>query len=383
MNNRYSTVEKIPINPKRLTWCCKKYNANFGELSAQLKISLNSLEQARITVKQLEKIANYFNHSLLFFLEKKDPKEEQILSLQFRTVNNQKPELDLKIQNLIKRVERQRKIYLGLLEDLETPPKNWYPNHLNLDKKNLKPTAKTVRDWLALKENFNFAEIRNAIEKKGIMVVVSNGYNGKWQLPKRNLIRGISLYFEKLPIIVVKKQSDGAKAFTLLHELSHLLLHKNSFIDEEENFYSHHKKEKEANQLSANILVPEYFLIGINKEKLLQCEVEDYDSFLENYSKRWCVSAEVILRCFLDLKILPRTKYQSYREYRNNLTFPESAAGSREWRYREPIHIFGKPFVATVLDAFYNEHITLVKASDYLDNLKIKDLYQLENVFAR
>ena len=121
------------------------------------------------------------------------------------------------------------------------------------------------------------------------------------------------------------------------------------------------------------------FFNGINK---LLLEVEDYDSFLENYSKRWCVSAEVIF-CFLDLKILPRTKYQSYREYRNNLTFPESAAGSREWRYREPIHIFGKPFVATVLDAFYNEHITLVKASDYLDNLKIKDLYQLENVFTR
>ncbi len=372
-------MEKIAINPSRLDWCCKKYNTGFEELSAQLKISLESLEQAKITGKQLEKIANYFTHSLLFFLEKKEPKEEQILSLQFRTVNNQKPELDLKIQSLIKRAEQQRKIYLGLLEGLETPPKNWYPTHLKLDNQNLKATAKIVRNWLALKENFNFTEIRNAVEKKGIMLVLPNAYNGKWQIKKQHPVRGISLYFEKLPVIIVKKQlSDAPQAFTLLHELAHLLIHKNSFIDEEADFDSHRRKEKEANQLAANILVPEEFLNIISKTELLQCEVENYDNFLENHCNRWCVSAEVILRRFLDLKILPQTKYQSYREYRENLTFPESTGGSREWRHREPMHIFGKPFVATVLDAFYNKHITLVKASDYLDNLKIKDLHQLE-----
>jgi hypothetical protein len=38
--------------------------------------------------------------------------------------------------------------------------------------------------------------------------------------------------------------------------------------------------------------------------------------------------------------------------------------------------------VETVLDALSARHITLAKASSYLDNLKIKDLHQLERHFA-
>ena len=38
-------------------------------------------------------------------------------------------------------------------------------------------------------------------------------------------------------------------------------------------------------------------------------------------------------------------------------------------------------FVRTVLDSLYARHITLAKASGYLDNLKIKDLHQLERYY--
>jgi hypothetical protein len=38
--------------------------------------------------------------------------------------------------------------------------------------------------------------------------------------------------------------------------------------------------------------------------------------------------------------------------------------------------------VRTVLDALSARHITLAKASSYLDNLKIKDLHLLEQHFA-
>jgi hypothetical protein len=35
-----------------------------------------------------------------------------------------------------------------------------------------------------------------------------------------------------------------------------------------------------------------------------------------------------------------------------------------------------------VLDSLYARHITLARASSYLDNLKIKDLHQLEQYYA-
>ncbi|MGZ5052648.1 MAG: hypothetical protein ACXWF8_16665 [Methylobacter sp.] len=56
--------------------------------------------------------------------------------------------------------------------------------------------------------------------------------------------------------------------------------------------------------------------------------------------------------------------------------------GNRQYRHREPKHIFGDTFVRTVLDALDARYITLAKASSYLDNLKINDLHQLERHIA-
>ena len=52
------------------------------------------------------------------------------------------------------------------------------------------------------------------------------------------------------------------------------------------------------------------------------------------------------------------------------------------YRHREPKHIFGDRFVSTVLDALNSRHITLSKASSYLDSLKINDLHELERHYA-
>jgi Zn-dependent peptidase ImmA (M78 family) len=65
--------------------------------------------------------------------------------------------------------------------------------------------------------------VRESVENKGIMVIVSNGYNGPWQIDKSDPTRGFCLYYDMLPIIAIKKQSKGAMAFTLMHELAHLI----------------------------------------------------------------------------------------------------------------------------------------------------------------
>jgi hypothetical protein len=47
--------------------------------------------QAVLSINQLEKIADYFNQSLLFFVEKTEATAENIYSPAFRTINNQQP----------------------------------------------------------------------------------------------------------------------------------------------------------------------------------------------------------------------------------------------------------------------------------------------------
>lgn len=89
-------MQKIAINPNRLKWCCQTLDIDVSGLHTDVGIAEKTLEnamqsQAVLSMKQLEKLADYFNQSLLFFLEPSDVSEDKIYSPQFRTINNQKP----------------------------------------------------------------------------------------------------------------------------------------------------------------------------------------------------------------------------------------------------------------------------------------------------
>jgi Zn-dependent peptidase ImmA (M78 family) len=384
-------MKKIAINPNRLKWCCQTLDIDVSGLHTDVGIAEKTLEnamqsQAVLSMKQLEKLADYFNQSLLFFLEPSDVSEDKIYSPQFRTINNQKPIHSRKLRAFIKNVERQRQVYLSLLSDLNMPIVQDWQTHLTID---------TARQWLGLKPKNTFNDLREAVESKGIMVVVSNGYNGQWQIDKNNPVRGFCLNYEKLPIIVIKKQvSKGAQAFTLMHELAHLLLHKESAIDDDKDFYSYKGKEKEANEFASYVLMPNDFLNKINLIELGNLDIQEYDNYLKAFKQDWCVSGDAILyRLFLDKEITKAyyQKYRNFKEQQRKKLLEEEKTNKelglktkiipRKYRHKETINMFGRAYVATVLDARHNKHITLSKASSYLDNLKIHTLHKLERDF--
>jgi len=381
-------MKKIAINPHRLQWCMNTSKIDISGLSTSINIAMQTLEhamtnQAVLSISQLEKIANFFKRSLLFFLDPNEVKEEKIYSHQFRTINNQKPIHSTKLRALIERIEKQRHIYLGLMEDLDEPiQSNWMPE-FKLNTKDIKQSSANVRQWINLPTRYDFDCLRQAVENKGIMVFVSNGYNGKWQIDKNEPVRGFSLYYDILPVIVIKKQvSKGAQAFTLMHELAHLLLHKESAIDNEEDYYNYQGKEKDANEFAGNLLIPDNFLRKIQIDDLLNLEVAKYDSYLADFKNQWCVSVEAILvRLLIDRKI-SQQHYQDYKNFKDTqgkiLTGSEADKIPRIYRHREPVNMFGRAFVYAVFDSLHNQHITLAKASTYLDNLKISDVRQLE-----
>lgn len=218
-------------------------------------------KEEALSVNQLGNLANYFKRSLLFFIDPKAIQEEKIYTPQFRTINNQKPIHSSKLRAFIERAEKQRLIYMGLVEDLGEPINKSWLLDLSAFGTDIKKISANVRQWLELPKTYDFNSLRQAVENKGIIVIVSNGYNGQWQIDKKNPVRGFSLYYDVLPIIVVKKQvSKGAQAFTLMHELAHVLLHKESAIDNDEDFYNYQGKEKEANEFAENVLIPDAFL---------------------------------------------------------------------------------------------------------------------------
>jgi Zn-dependent peptidase ImmA (M78 family) len=277
--------------------------------------------------------------------------------------------------------KKQREVYLGLLEDMdETERVRFSPP--DLQGKSLPEMARIVRNWLGLGGSNDFESYRRALEAKGILVFRSNGFSGKWQIPKENPIIGFTLYDPDCPVVVVKKHaSERRQTFTLMHELGHLLLHKSSSIDDEFDLNSHQGRERDANAFAGNLLVPDNFLALINDAERPEI-VSEYDVWLDRQIRAWGVSCEVILRRLLDAGRLPQSEYAAYREWHATLIIPQKEGGNRAYRYREPRHVFGDTYVRTVLDALNARQITLTKASSYLDSIKIKDLHSLEHFYA-
>jgi Zn-dependent peptidase ImmA (M78 family) len=381
-------MERIhSINPERIAWCCDDNGVTLDVLAAEVGVSLASLnrimegENVGLTFGQLSKIARYFGRGVLFFLEHTAINAEKVHTPEFRTLANQKPELSAKLRALIERAEWQRSIYLALREELvdadfpRFEPPAIVPN-------NVAEMARRVRAWLSLGNVNSFETYRSAIEAKGVLVFRTNGYNGKWQIAADSPIFGFALYKDDCPLIVVRKQdADSQQSFTLMHELAHLLLHKESSIDDEQDMYSHQGREREANAFAGRVLVPDELLMQI-RDADKPNDINEYDTWLSTFRRNWAVSGEVILRRLLDSGRLTQQEYASYREAKANAAPPPPGRGNRQYRHREPKHIFGDSFVRTVLGALSSRRITLAKACTYLDGLKISDVHALERHYA-
>ncbi len=380
-------MERIQsVNPARIEWSCAEHGITPSVLAAQLNISEATMARAlagepALTFNQLSKLAAFFGRGVLFFLEHEPVDETRIHTPQFRTLANQKPELSSTLKALIERVEKQRDIYVNLRQELGD---NDYPqfNPPELPHGDIPSATRLTREWLGLADQNNFDTYRAAIESRGILIFRSNGYNGKWQIPKVSPIIGFSLYDETCPVIVIKKlDSDRRQSFTLMHELGHLLLHKTSFIDDENDFSSHESFEREANLFAGHVLVPDSFLSMISDADR-PGNVAEYGQWLNNQTRAWGVSTEVVLRRLFDAGRLGQAQYHAYREWRAQPVAAREPGGTRLYRHREPVHMFGSPFVNTVLDSLHTRQITLAKASDYLDGLKVSDIHKLEHHLA-
>ena len=213
------------------------------------------------------------------------------------------------------------------------------------------------------------------------------GYQGAWRVKHDDLV-GFSMVHDQAPVIFVKKTSPERQVFTLFHELGHLLLHQSSCMDDVDNLQNDYyaKQEKEANQFAGLCLLPD----DLMKQKFPQISVtpEEYASTFKTFSSQLGLSVEVIVVRLLQMEKITQSDYQRYKKSsmleQQNAQHPTTTKqAKRKYRHREPRYIFGDRYVGVMLDAWHGKHITLNKASDYLDRLKIQDIYKLDQSYVR
>jgi Zn-dependent peptidase ImmA (M78 family) len=373
------------INPQRVAWCLADLNVSPEQAAKEASLPLERLNavlegDGGLTFGQLRQLADYLGRSVLFLLDASPIDAEGVNSPQFRTLAGQKPDLSRRIRQLVQRTERQRALFIDLSGELEGEARPGFkPPQLPGD---VREAARIARHWLGLAGANTFEGYRGAVERNGILVFRTNGYAGQWQIAKESPILGFALYDAVLPTIVVKKQeAESRQTFTLMHELGHVLLHKKSWVDDEADLATLHGAEREANQFAAHLLVPDEYLVAVRNAKQ-PADVAHFDQWLGGFRNAWGVSADVILLRLVEVGFLPQQRYDAYRRWRQEQPKVEGGRGSRAYRYREPSHVFGDRFVRTVLGALSARKITLSKASDYLDGLKVQDLHKLERFYA-
>lgn len=373
-------MERIEVNGARIGWCCQDRGISPADLARAVGLEPDLIADAiaghrGLTYRQLKAVADYFGRGVLFFAEPGNVEADEVHTPQFRSLANQKVDLPPRFLVLIERAERQREVYLSLRRDLGETVAPFVPPGNPQD-------SGAVRRWLGLRAENTFEGYRQAVERKGILVFRTNGYAGSWQINRELPLCGFSIFRRTCPIIVVRKESvEERQTFTLMHELGHLLLHRESFLDDHADLMSRTGREQEANRFAGEVLVPAIFLRAID-DAARPREVARYGQWLDVQRRQWGVSVEVILRRLLDLGRLGNDAYRSYRVWAEGQPLRVEEGGNRQYRHREPAHLFGQPFVRAVLDAMSAEHITLARASTYLDNLRISDVRKLESFLA-
>jgi Zn-dependent peptidase ImmA (M78 family) len=374
------------INAPLLLWARKSANMSLEEAAGKLGVAVDKLQlweegSAKPTVRQLQTIANIYKQSFAAFYLDEPPELFKPPVKDFRRLpSSGEPKISSALSLDLRLAIDRRAICLDLLDaESEKPIAFQASTNLKLDPENVGAHVRSLlsmnmerqRSWRDTRIAFN--AWRESMESHGVLVFQSKGID-------LQEMRGYSIAEFPLPVIVVnRKDAYAGRAFTLLHEFTHLLLRSSGVCDlytrESTHLSNADRVEVFCNHVAGAALVPRpHFTANkiVYQHKGTIWEDEELDSI----SKEFSVSKEVVLRRALTFGLTDKKFYEKKREQLQ-----------REYEKREPVEGFvpphtdvlslvGKRYVKLVLDRYYSDKITTSDLADFL-GMKLQHLEKL------
>jgi len=328
------------------------------------------------TIKQLRKLAKAYMRPIgLFFLPELPEDPESIRD--FRKIPDEfHEEMSPALRFEIRLAWDRREEALDMIADLDEEPTMIHdrftlaadPDQVALKiRKMLGISTRQQMQWRTRYDAFN--AWRQAVEQQGALVFQTGILRNLIVEPKE--ARGFSIAEQPYPVIVINsKDHPTARCFTLIHELTHILLADGGICDLHNPFRatSHvDRTEVFCNRVAGSTLVPAQALLQTNVVQNHGSHLHWSDEELEALANKFWVSWEVILRRLLILRRTSRDFYQRWRKDRGDVfPGPETA---REVRIPTPTRVIirnGRLFPALVLRALRNRRITSFRAADIL-----------------
>ena len=371
------------INPQILRQCREQIGLSIEQAEKKANVNkLTSIEAGEKypTIKQIENLAKRYHVPTWVFLEKELPAKYHFDSFASFRKFRHSPINVYEVRSVIANVERFRELLLEFRDDIEEPIQPFLPP--KIIESDLKATAEIIRQWLGCTEMpYPLMEWKRMLEDKNVFIFTTSKYSN-WSKVAPDQFRGLSIYYDTLPIIVINNSDTyKAQSFTLFHELAHLLK-KQSVLDEQKEVEIQGDEEKWCDMFAGEVLMPrEDFLRKVgtfSHEEPLEKQIKHIERLAEESQ----VSSYAFLVRMRHLDVVTQSQYnelvdqlrKNYLAYKNKM----KGGGISRNIAREALEQYGTIYSKAVAQMYRNQEIGLHKFCKLLGIKKVSDALKLE-----
>jgi Zn-dependent peptidase ImmA (M78 family) len=381
-------VQQLPLNRKTLKWARESANISVEEVASKMNKANATVEDweneggSTPTYIQLETLAyEIYKRPIAIFFFPEPPSEVDPKS-SFRTLPaSEVDELPSEFLKLFREAQAMQ-INLEELNDGINPEPRKIFRDLSFSPRDIAiKKAATVREYLGIPlqtqlqwkdTNTALKAWRKSIENKGIYI-----FKDAFHLKE---ISGFCIYDYEFPVIYLNNSMPITRQiFTIFHELAHLLL-KTAGIDQCNDAFlrklsgDNKRAEVLCNEFAGSFLVPDS-----DFERMLRTVKPDEEG-IQQLADRYKVSREVILRKYLDRKLVDQAYYEQKSQQ-----WTEEAQRTRKQidrgnYYRNIVAYRGDTYLDLAFKNYYRGHFDVSRLAEYL-GVKITSVNGIESEY--
>ncbi len=369
--------QAIAINPSLLAWAREESGYALDKIAKRLNVKEEHVAawekgERQPTLRQVENLARFLHRPLsVFFMPR--PPQLPPLATEYRRLpdvepGHESPELRLALRQMLTRRENA----LNLMGELgEAIPEFSLRAHLReapieVGQRLRLATGVDVPTQLGWASEWEaWRAWRAAVEKLGVLV---------FQFPKVSLseVRGLALLRTPIPVAAVNgKEIPEARAFTLCHEVVHLMLaasHEEAPAARERRRGNEWMDvERFAEVAASHALVPEDALRGVIGQLGLQHAEWGIEN-VRHVAKKFRLTPLATATRLRESGFMAWAQYNQWREeWQAYVAALPPRSGGFATPMEKAVNRAGRPFAQLVLEALSANRITSVDASRYLD----------------
>lgn len=372
-----SNQPAIAINPSLLVWAREQSGYPLDRVARRLQVKENRVAEwesgeRQPTMRQVENLARMFHRPLsVFFMPR--PPQLPPLAAEYRRLPNvepghESPELRLALRQMLTRRENALNLMGELGQEVPdfTLRASLRENPVEVGARLRQATKVSVETQLAWGNEWQaWREWRAAVEGLGVFV---------YQFIKVSLgeVRGLALLRTPMPVAAVNgKELPAAKAYTLFHEVVHLMLS----ASQEEAPAAHEQRrgedwlqvERFAEVSASHALMPEEALQAVMAGFGKAHSAWDIPKVRHVAKKFWLTPLAAATR-LRESGFMTWTQYNQWRDqWQRHVANLPLRHGGFATPMEKAVNRAGRPFAQLVLEALSANRITAVDASRYLD----------------